>query len=176
MTWLIKIIISNPTILVLLLLATFGLGFSTGGSFSWYVQSVRLDKANVAKEKVEQEFSKYRIDQQTAFLKLEEKNRANAKESGRMFEAQKKELEKANKSGETYKRCVTAGKCDGLRVKPNLSCATNNSVQTNAGTDEGGSDAISVIGGSTPPVVIDCSETTLTLNRLQSAIEGQPGY
>ena len=91
MTWLIKIIISNPTILFILLLAAFGLGFSTGGSFSWYVQSVRLDKANVAKEKVEQEFSKYRIDQQTAFLKLEETNRANAQESGRLFEAQKKE-------------------------------------------------------------------------------------
>ena len=48
MTWLISKIVGNPMVLLALLAAAFLAGATVGSSAAWYIQSVRIDKAEAA--------------------------------------------------------------------------------------------------------------------------------
>lgn len=172
MSWLISKIVSNPLVLIAIILAA----VAFGGSTAWFIQGLRIEAAKNATQKVKQDFVDYQQTQRETFLKLEEKRRAQAIESSKQLESQQKDLEKANAEGETLRRCIAAGKCDGMRVKSCVPSAPSKRIQTDTRVDDSGSDAISVIGGVTPQVVTDCSIETLRFNRLQEAIENQPGY
>ena len=45
MTWLISKIVGNPMVLLVLLAAAFVTGVTVGSSAAWYIQSIRIDKA-----------------------------------------------------------------------------------------------------------------------------------
>lgn len=44
-TWLISKIVGNPLVLVIMLVSAFVAGATSGSSAAWYIQSIRLDKA-----------------------------------------------------------------------------------------------------------------------------------
>lgn len=48
MTWLISKIVGNPMVLLALLAAAFVTGVTVGSSAAWYIQSIRIDKAETA--------------------------------------------------------------------------------------------------------------------------------
>ena len=48
MTWLISKIVGNPMVLLALLAAAFVTGVTVGSSAAWYIQSIRIDKAEAA--------------------------------------------------------------------------------------------------------------------------------
>ena len=48
MTWLISKIVGNPMVLPALLAAAFVTGVTVGSSAAWYIQSIRIDKAETA--------------------------------------------------------------------------------------------------------------------------------
>lgn len=45
MTWILSKIVANPAVLLFLLLGAFLFGLSSGGSFAWWVQGVKLESA-----------------------------------------------------------------------------------------------------------------------------------
>ena len=152
---------------------TFSLGFTA----AWQVQGLRIDAVNNDKEELRLEFDswRYSLQQQEADLATQ---RATIRQTESIkYEELKNELEKQIKSGDTYRRCVAAGKC-GVRVQhvQTGSTCTINSVQTSNGTDATSTDTIPIAGDSTAEVVADCARTTLQLNMLQESKTNQPGY
>ena len=172
MTWLISKIVGNPMVLLALLAAAFVAGATSGGSFAWWVQGVRLTAA-------EQNHTAY-----VQNLKAQEQENRDKADRKREVAAQQyadleRRLNDEIESGVVYRRCVAAGKC-GARVLKPTSCSASIRIQTVSGVDEAGANAIPA--GREPAaegaddVVSDCAVTTLRLNRLQAEIEGQDGY
>ena len=147
-------------------IASIALGFG----LAWQIQSLRV-------ESVEIEFDRYKIDQAEAFIKSAETADRQRKESSHAYREKQAELDKQIAAGDAYKRCVAAGKCGALtiRVPVGTACASDG-IQTGAGTDAAGADAVPPRREPAPEVVGDCAVTTLRLNELQAAIEGQGGY
>ena len=178
LTWLISKIVLNPTMLVTILFGVFTFGVTTGGTVTWKIQELRVESAKQSRVEIEQKFIKYQQDEQAEFLRIEEKNREDAIKYQKIFATQSTLLADANKNGETLRRCIESGKCNGMRVKSRVSTASSNSVQTSIRLNANGSDPISVRGISSEEseVVNDCAKTTVMLNLLQNAIEGQDGF
>lgn len=174
-TYLISRIVSNPIILILLIAAA----FSTGGSMAWYIQSLRIEKANLKTERVAQEFKQYQQDQRELFLKSEETSRANAIESEKQFNEQKLELEKAIEAGDVLKRCIASGNCNGMRKPSCVPSARSNGIQTEPRTVENSESTVPVTREPAVEefqVVNDCAEDVLRYNRLIEAVINQPGF
>ena len=164
MTWLIGKIIGNPTVLIVLLISTFVVGISTGGTAAWKIQGFRL-------ESVKQEFAGYKLEQQRLFQEAKDYADKQRESSSVAYEAAQKALGDANQAHDTYKRCVAAGRC-GVRV---ASCPAA-TVQASAGTNEASPDAIFATVESAETLANECAATTLQINHLQSAITRQKGY
>lgn len=59
MTRLFALITGNPSVLLWIVLSTFVAGFGAGGSAAWYVQGIRIEKAEASLSKVEAAHVKY---------------------------------------------------------------------------------------------------------------------
>lgn len=151
-----------------------GVAFGAGWWGAWSVQSARLAAADA-------EFVAYRAEQvrlaterEAAAIQQREQQRAD-------YEQARTQLDIEIAKGATYRRCVAAGKCGpaagSLCPQPAAEAAgTGLRFPTGLGTDAGGAGAVPAAGDTTPPVIGDCAAVQLQLNRLQAAIETQPGY
>lgn len=141
-----------------------------GFGFAWHIQGLRVESAEI-------EFERYKIDQASAFIAAAEAADQHRKESARAYREKQSELEQQIAKGDAYRRCVAAGKCGAfhVRVPVGAACA-NNGIPPSAGTDATSPDAVPPGGEPAPEVIGDCAVTTLRLNELQAAVEGQAGY
>ena len=71
MTWLISKIVGNPMVLLALLAAAFVTGVTVGSSAAWYIQSIRIDKAETAHLRYAAEVEKNAIASKQAALDRE---------------------------------------------------------------------------------------------------------
>ena len=71
MTWLISKIVGNPMVLLALLAAAFVTGVTVGSSAAWYIQSIRIDKAETAHLRYAAEVEKNAIAAKRAALDKE---------------------------------------------------------------------------------------------------------
>lgn len=154
-------------------LAPYAGAMALGFSAAWYVQGIRIDASNNQTAEVKLEFSNYIAEAKQAQLNEQMIAAQQQKESGERYEILRLDLERSNASNDTYRRCISAGKCNGMRVSTNL-CQTG-TVQAATGTDATGSDTIPA-AGIDAAVVNDCAKTTLQINQLQSDIKRQRGY
>lgn len=141
-----------------------------GFGLAWQIQGLRV-------ESVEIKFERYKIDQADAFIKAAEAADRQRKDSAHAYREKQAELDKQIAAGDAYRRCVAAGKCGAfhIRVPVSTACASPG-IPPGAGTDATGSDAVPPGGEPAPEVIGDCAVTTLRLNELQAAVEGQVGY
>lgn len=143
---------------------------AVGFGLAWQIQGLRV-------ESVEIEFDRYKIDQADAFIKAAEAADRQRKDSAHAYREKQAELDKQIAAGDAYRRCVAAGKCGALtiRVPVGATCASPG-LPPGAGADAAGTDAVPAGDVAAPEVIGDCAVTTLRLNELQGAIEGQAGY
>lgn len=140
---------------------------------AWGIQGLRLTAA-------EQAFVQYKQAQAQVAIDAETVARKQREESANEYAKNLSALQRQVAAGETYRRCVAAGKC-GVRVT--TACAGIRLPSA------GGADGLPTVELSSPartaeaelpgevmPVVSDCAQTTLMLNQLQADIERQPGY
>lgn len=173
MTWLISKIVGNPSVLIVLVISTFLVGVSAGGSASWYVQGLRITAAKQAHTQYVQEQTQKRQEAiDAANLQRDKADKA--------YQLAAQQLADSIAAGDVFRRCVAAGKC-GVRQP---TCATGIRLPTAIRPDETRADAVSLSAepaktlASEPDETLanDCAVTTLMLNSLQSDIEAQPGY
>lgn len=141
-----------------------------GFGFAWQIQGLRVESAEI-------EFERYKIDQASAFIAAAEAADQHRKESAHAYREKQSELDQQIAKGDAYRRCVAAGKCGAFRVRVPVGAAcANNGIPPGARTDATRSDAVPPGGEPAPEVIGDCAVTTLRLNELQAAVEGQAGY
>lgn len=143
---------------------------AVGFGLAWQIQGLRVESVEIA-------FERYKIDQADAFIKAAEAADRQPKDSAHAYREKQAELDKQIAAGDAYRRCVAAGKCDAfiVRVPVGTACASD-SLPAGAGTDAAGANAVPPGGAPAPEVIDDCAVTTLRLNELQAAVEGQAGY
>lgn len=73
MSWLLKLAVSNPWVLLAIVLAIFSFGAMTGGSAAWWIQGLKVTAAQLETTHVQQAFDKFTIDTKDAGLKAEAK-------------------------------------------------------------------------------------------------------
>ena len=73
MSWLLKLAVSNPWVLLAIVLAIFGFGAMAGGSAAWWIQGLKVTAAHQETTHVQQAFDKFTIDTKDAGLKAEAK-------------------------------------------------------------------------------------------------------
>lgn len=137
---------------------------SGGFMVAWGIQALRLTAA-------EQEFVEYKLTQIQAIQDAKDLADFNRQKAGEMYAAQTKELNAAMVEGATLRRCIAAGKCGGVSK---LSADSRTGLQTPAGLDAVGENAISTAG--VDEALRECALTTFQINSLQADIEAQPGY
>lgn len=142
---------------------------TTASGIAWKIQGLRLTAA-------EQEFAQYKLDQAEAMNAaslIAEKKREDAANEFRKLKAK---LNAEITTGEVYRRCVIAGRCGGLSIQP---VGPGIKVPPPGDSDGPGPNAVPSAPGATaeavvvPQIVVDCTVTTLMLNRLQADIEAQ---
>lgn len=152
--------------------APYAVAAGVGFSVAWWLQGLRLDAAENATQKVQNDFDWYKTEQQRLKNdadRLAEKRRKEAEDEWNKRYAQ------LQADGEAFRRCVAAGKCGGLR-QPVPACPAGSGIRVPPAVrpDEAGTNAVPLAGEpATPPVINDCAVTTLMLNQLQSDIEKQ---
>lgn len=147
-----------------------------GGKIAWTVQGVRIDTAKAETAEAVADFEHYKAEQirlKNEADSVAEKQRADASLA---YANLKGELKDEIAKGEVYRRCVAAGKCGAVRVPVQSGCSAGIRVPSPDRFDGTGENAVPLAGEPTAEVVNDCAVTTLMLNRLQAAIEGQAGY
>lgn len=107
MTWIISKIVGNPMVLIILLVSALVAGATSGSSAAWYIQSIRIDKAEAAHSRYAAEVEKNAAESRLLAL---DKERFWIKEVG---DAQ----DKAAKREATLKTQLAATRraSDGLR-------------------------------------------------------------
>lgn len=164
----------NPLLLsALKYIAPYAAAIAAGGAIAWYVQGYRIEAANNRTEAIRIDFERYVTAAQRAQYEASQLADQQRKVSGETYARLQADLERAISRNDVYSRCISAGKCNGLRIAADL-CQTG-AVQTAPRLDATGSDSIPPAGFDAP-VVNDCAKTTLQLNQLQSDIEKQAGY
>ena len=73
MSWLLKLAVSNPWVLLAIVLAIFSFGAMTGGSAAWKIQGLRVTAAEQKTTSVQQAFDKFALDTYNTGLKAEAK-------------------------------------------------------------------------------------------------------
>ena len=73
MSWLLKLAVSNPWVLLAIVLAIFSFGAMTGGSAAWKIQGLRVTAAEQKTTRVQQAFDKFALDTYNTGLKAEAK-------------------------------------------------------------------------------------------------------
>lgn len=180
MSWLLKLAVSNPWVLLAIVLAIFSFGAMTGGSAAWKIQGLRVTAAQQETKSVQQEFKQYRQDQKDLAQAAKDKSDQQREKASKEYEHLSEILDEQINRGAIYRRCVAAGKC-GVRNNP-VPTDPANTVPTATGTDEAGAHAVPAATGATEdegqgdPIVTDCARLTLQLNKLQDDIEAQDGY
>lgn len=151
----------------------YAIAASVGFACAWWLQGLRVTAA-------QQEFTQYKQDQKDAVQAAKDKAEQDRVQQGKEYADERKTLLTQIEAGEAFRRCVAAGKCGVRHV---AACPTgSNGVSPTSGIDGTGTNTIPAPPGTTPPtgegdpVVGDCAVTTLMLNRLQNAIESQPGF
>lgn len=136
---------------------------------AWWIQGLRITSA-------EQEFTSYK--QKQAQIIQEAKDEADKQRlaEGKKYDDMAKGLADEIAKGEVFKRCVAAGKCGRMS---NVPSGSGIRLPAASRVDGDSTNAVPLAGESAEEgaqAVNDCAVTTLMLNRLQSGIEGQPGY
>lgn len=138
---------------------------TTASGIAWKIQGLRLTAA-------EQEFAQYKLDQAEAMNAaslIAEKKREDAANEFR-------KLKQKLSASDAYARCLAAGRCGGLSIQP---VGPGIKVPPPGDSDGPGPNAVPSAPGATaeavvvPQIVVDCTVTTLMLNRLQADIEAQ---
>lgn len=138
-------------------IAGFGLAFG--------IQELRLTR-------VEQQFAQYKIDQEVIIQHQIDQAVIQRKKAYDDFLQSKAILQKEIEAGETFRRCVAAGKCG--RVQRDMPACPSTSISPAGNSNAIGSDTVPVVTGDA--AINECAQTTLMLNKLQADIEAQPGY
>ena len=73
MSWLLKLAVSNPWVLLAIVLAIFSFGAMTGGSAAWWIQGLKVTAAQLETKSVQQDFDKFALDTYNTGLKAEAK-------------------------------------------------------------------------------------------------------
>lgn len=73
MSWLLKLAVSNPWVLLAIVLAIFSFGAMTGGSAAWWIQGLKVTAAQLETKSVQQAFDEFTLDTKDAGLKAEAK-------------------------------------------------------------------------------------------------------
>lgn len=157
-------------------LAAFIGAATVGFGIAWSIQGVRIDGAKADLRESQQEFVSYKQSIKQQQLDAAERADAARQQAADNYRRAKDELDKQIAAGDAFKRCVAAGKC-GVRVETR-DCGASLRVPPAERIDVSGAYAIST-GARTAEesaVVGECAITTLMLNQLQTAIEGQEGY
>ncbi len=155
------------TIMKLKSLLPYAIAVALGFAGAWYIQGIRI----TAEEQSCTEFKQAQTTKAQEAKDAEDTRRDKQSETNAK---QKELLDRAISVGDTYKRCIDAGKCGRMR---NPATCTNSTpgISAPAGTYAAGADSVPSTEG-TPEVVADCSRATLICNQLQNFISGQPGY
>lgn len=164
----------NPYLVVLRSALPYILAAAAGFVPAWWLQGLRIDS-------LKSEHASYVAAQEKAVTDAKQAAQKAKDQADHDYQVSQAELAKEVERGEVFRRCVAAGKCGAVVRMQSCSSqagtvpparitdeASPNSVPAQPGRAEGKSEA--------PAVVNECAETTLTLNRLQALIEGQPGY
>lgn len=147
----------------------YAISAAIGFSAAWWVQSLNVTAAKQALTTLEQSVKQARIDDEEA------KEKARLAAQARYIEVSK-QLENANESHETYRRCVAAGRC-GVRVERAVCAGSGVTLSPRVGVDAGGANTVPAQSGAATEVgetlANECAVTTLRLNQLQASIEAQ---
>ena len=73
MSWLLKLAVSNPWVLLAIVLAIFGFGAMAGGSAAWWIQGLKVTAAQLETKSVQQAFDEFTLGTKDAGLKAEDK-------------------------------------------------------------------------------------------------------
>ena len=73
MSWLLKLAVNNPWVLLAIVLAIFGFGAMAGGSAAWWIQGLKVTAAEQKTTRVQQDFDKFALDTYNTGLKAEAK-------------------------------------------------------------------------------------------------------
>lgn len=155
------------TLMKLKSLLPYAIAAAIGFAGAWYIQGIRITAE-------EQACTEFKQAQKTKAQEAKDAEDTRRDKQSETDAKQKELLERAISVGDTYKRCIDAGKCGRVR---NPTTCTNSTpgISAPAGIDAAGTDPVLTAEG-TPEVVADCSRSTLICNQLQNFIAGQPGY
>lgn len=148
-------------------IAAFMLGASMAGGAAWQVQGLRITAA-------EQEFTDYKQEQTRLIQEAKDAADKQRTDAAEEYARLRHDLGIAIQTGDSYRRCVAAGKCGRLS---NLPACSGSGLSAPRNLDGAGGIAIPLAGeAEAPGLVTDCAYTTLQLNQLQQDIENQPGF
>lgn len=151
---------------ILRLIAPYAIIFMIGFGAAWKVQGVRVDA-------VKNELAEYKTEQQRLKNEADLAAERRRKETANEYQAK---IDQLDADHETYRRCVTAGRCGARVVRvPVMPDRAGLRIPPPGGSAEARPDAVPVTGevAAEDGVLKDCARTTLQLNQLQADIEKQ---
>lgn len=123
------------------------------------------------------------VNQQEELVRLANKAAFKLKEQAdHDYQVADQKLQQEIERGDTFRRCVAAGKCGALVIRVPTNPGQTGTVTSSCSNDGTGPNSIPVGSNTTetqiqtPPIVEECAVTTLRLNQLQSFIESQTDY
>lgn len=161
------------TTTLLKFIAPYAIAFSAGFTVAFSVQGIRIDAARNETVEVQNAFVTYHNLQVQERLDAEVKVQLAKEHATHEYDKALKQLSDERASHAAYRRCVAAGRCDGLRrpAATPQAAAPDHRLPGPGEFDGAGADTVPAAGESAPQVIDDCASTTLRINQLQSHLE-----
>lgn len=160
---------------VIIRLAPYLLAALAGFSSAWWIQGHRITELRL-------EHQTYIADQEELVRKLNTLQLRQKELADHDYAVSQNQLKSEIERGDTYRRCVAAGKCGVVTVRVPTYSSETRSTQATGSTNATESCPVLVGSNATEtfsqnsPVIEDCAITVLRLNKLQTLIESQSNY